>query len=364
MKNVFGNNVSITIFGESHGKAIGATLDGLGAGIKIDEEFIKSQLALRRGQRNISTGRNERDEYQIISGVHNGFTTGTPITVIIPNNDVKSSDYNSLDTVARPSHVDYCANVKYKGYQDKRGGGHFSGRITAGLVAVGAICISALKQKGIDIGTHIKRCACIDDDNFGTNLKKEIDILNGLDFAVLNEAKGKLMQEAILNAKENGDSVGGVLETVILGMPTGIGEPFFDSVESVLSHALFSIPSVKGIEFGLGFGIADLTGSKANDSFAIENEKVVTLSNNNGGINGGISNGMPIIFRLAIKPTPTIFKEQKTIDFAKNEEVVFLPKGRHDPAIIHRARVVVDSMTAIALCDLLACVYGTEYFGE
>ena len=360
MKNTFGVSVAVTLFGESHGEYIGAVIDGLAPGIKINHEYIASMLTLRRPVGKISTPRKEKDEYKIISGVVDNTTTGTPITVIIPNENVKSGDYSEMKTVARPSHADYTAECKYYGYQDSRGGGHFSGRITAALVAVGAICKYALEQKGILIGTHVKRCAGISDREF-CNLSEDINELNQKQFAVLDESSAQKMQEAILDAASSGDSVGGILETAVIGMPVGVGEPWFDTLEGMLSHAIFSIPAVKGIEFGKGFAIADMRGGDANDPMKIENGKVITETNNSGGINGGISNGMPIIFRTAIKPTPTIFKPQRTVDFKTATEVVAEPSGRHDPAIVHRARAVQDATAAIVLCDALAMRFGTDF---
>ena len=360
MKNTFGTSVAVTLFGESHGEYIGATIDGLAPGIEIQHEYISHMLTQRRPAGKISTPRKEKDEYKIVSGVVNGKTTGTPLTILIPNENVKSGDYAQMKTVARPSHADYTADCKYHGFQDSRGGGHFSGRITAALVAAGAICKCALEQKGIIIGTHVKKCAGIQDREF-EELSSDIQTLNKSTFAVLDEARGEKMQEAILAAASEGDSVGGVLETAIIGMPVGVGEPWFDTVESMLSHMLFSIPAVKGVEFGAGFAIADMRGSKANDPLRIEQGAVVSTSNNNGGINGGITNGMPILFRTAIKPTPTIFKPQDTIDFSTMTDAVLEPKGRHDPAIVHRARIVQDAAAAIVLCDALALRYGTDW---
>ena len=360
MKNIFGTSVAVTLFGESHGEYIGATIDGLAPGIEIHHEYISHMLTQRRPAGKISTPRKEKDEYKIVSGVVNGKTTGTPLTILIPNENVKSGDYAQMKTVARPSHADYTADCKYHGFQDSRGGGHFSGRITAALVAAGAICKCALEQKGIIIGTHVKKCAGIWDREF-EDLSSDIQILNKSTFAVLDEARGEKMQEAILAAASEGDSVGGVLETAIIGMPVGVGEPWFDTVESMLSHMLFSIPAVKGVEFGAGFSIADMRGSKANDPLRTEHGAVVSTSNNNGGINGGITNGMPILFRTAIKPTPTIFKPQDTIDFRTMTDTVLEPKGRHDPAIVHRARIVQDATAAIVLCDALALRYGTDW---
>ena len=361
MKDTFGESVSLTLTGESHGAGIVAVLSGMAPGVAVDEEFITAQLTKRRPAGAISTARQEGDKFEILSGVFNGFTTGTPIAILIRNENTKSKDYSEIAVTARPGHADYTAQCKYHGFQDYRGGGHFSGRITAGIVAAGAICTAALAKKGIKIGTHIAKCAGIPDRDF-CDIKADIDTLNEKLFAVLDEEAGAKMEEAILLAKSEQDSVGGILETAIIGVPAGIGEPYFDSIESRLSHMLFSIPAVKGVEFGAGFAMADMRGSEANDAFRIdENGKVFTKTNNNGRINGGISNGCPITFRCVIKPTPSVSLEQETIDFVKGENKDFVIKGRHDPAIIHRARVVVDSAAAIVLCDILAQRYGTDW---
>ena len=361
MKNTFGNSVLVTIFGESHGQYIGAVIDGLAPGIEIDTAFIEHQLTLRRPSGEISTPRVEKDGFILASGVFEGKTTGTPLTILIPNTNTKSGDYSR--GVARPSHADYTAFVKYGGFEDYRGGGHFSGRLTAALVAAGAIVISALKSKGISVATHVKECAGVSDRDF-ENYQNDFEFLNNTDFAVLDENAKKQMIEKILLAKADGDSVGGVLETVVTGMPAGVGEPWFDTVEGVLSHALFSIPAVKGVEFGTGFDIVKMRGSEANDPFYVKDGNVATKTNNNGGINGGITNGMPIIVRCAVKPTPTIFKEQDSVDLLTNQNAKTEQKGRHDPCIVHRARVVADSVIALALCDLLAQKFGTNFLGE
>ncbi len=360
MKNTFGNNLTVTVFGESHGPYIGFVMDGVTPGIKIDDEFIKHQLTLRRPSGAISTKRVEPDEYVVISGAFNGFTTGTPLTIIIPNTNTKSKDYDKTEFLARPGHADFTAECKYHGFQDYHGGGHFSGRITAAIVAAGAILIPALKEKGIIIGTHIKSLGGIKDVSFSA-YEKELAFLNDMEFPVLNEAAKLEMIEKIKDAASKGDSVGGVLETVVLNMPAGVGEPMFDSVESLLSHALFSIPAVKGVEFGAGFDMVDAYGSEFNDAFYMDGDKVRTKTNNNGGINGGITNGMPIIFKTAVKPTPSIYKKQDTIDYKALVDKEILIEGRHDPAIIHRARVVVDSITAITVADLLVGRFGTDY---
>ena len=362
MKNTFGNNISVTLFGESHGDMIGAVLDGLCAGIKIDPEYIESRMNQRKAYGRISTQRHEADKVRIVSGVKDGVTTGTPITVLIENSNTSSKDYSILKATPRPSHADYVAEVKYGGNQDYRGGGHFSGRLTAPIVAVGAILSSALGKKGIKIGTHIKNLHGVLDRDF-VNLDEDINLLSDKLFPVLSESAESEINNEIVKAAEMGDSVGGVLESAIIGLPQGVGEPWFDSLESTLSHALFSIPGVKGVEFGLGFGFADKYGSEANDPFYTDGEKIFTKTNNNSGINGGISNGMPIIFKVAVRPTPSIFKAQETVNLEAMENTLLKIEGRHDPAIIHRARAVVDAITAIAIADALATAYGPSYLG-
>ena len=358
MKNSFGQSVTLSLFGESHGPMIGAVLDGLAPGIAVDEDYIRHRLSLRRPVGKISTPRVEADEFSIVSGVFEGLTTGTPICILIPNTNTRSSDYSK--ELPRPGHADYTAECKYHGFQDHRGGGHFSGRLTAALVAAGAILQYALEQKGIRIGTHISSLAGVADRNF-SSFDEDIAILNASVFPVLSAESGEGMKKEITLAAEAGDSVGGILETAVTGIPCGVGEPWFDTVEGLLAHALFSIPAVKGVEFGAGFGFAAMRGSLANDPFAVQGGKIVTTTNNNGGINGGITNGMPILFRCAVKPTPSIFKEQNSVDLDTMEEKVLSLKGRHDPAVVHRARAVVDSVAALVVCDLLAMRFGTDY---
>lgn len=361
MKNTFGNNISVTLLGESHGEMIGAVLDGMAPGISVDEAFIAHQMNLRRSTNAmLSTARSEPDLVRIVSGVFEGKTTGTPITFLIENTNTRSGDYTAMRYMARPGHADFTAEEKYHGFQDPRGGGHFSGRITAGLVAAGAVALTALRGKGITVGTHIAACGGVTDRAFA-NLTEDIETLAQKEFAVLDPAAEEAMKKAITDAKLEGDSVGGILETAVVGLPTGVGEPWFDTVESVLAHILFGIPAVKGVEFGGGFALAGMKGSQANDPFRAENGRIVTATNNCGGILGGITNGMPLTIRCAVKPTPSIYKEQATVDFAKGENVPLQIHGRHDPAIIHRARVVVDSAVALALCDLLATRYGTDW---
>ena len=334
MSNSFGKAIKVTLFGESHGPAIGAVVDGLPPGLRIDETYIAAEMDRRRAAGKISTARHEADLPEFISGTKDGYTEGTPLTILIRNTDVRSSDYEKTASLARPSHADYTAEVKYLGFQDSSGGGHFSGRLTAPLVAAGAVLKLALEEKGIDINTRICRLG-------GAEIHDETQIA-----------------EIIEAAKAEGDSVGGVLETTVTGLEAGIGEPWFDTLEGELAHALFAIPAVKGVEFGAGLAIADMRGSEANDPFAMDGGKVTTLTNNSGGINGGISNGMPVVFRTAFRPTPSIAKKQQTVDYKALADAEIEIAGRHDPAIVHRARPVVDAMTAIVLADLIARRFG------
>lgn len=359
MKNTFGNSITLTLFGESHGEAIGAVLDGLCPGIAINHEYIQRKLSLRRPNGRISTARVEADEYKIVSGVFNGYTTGTPLTIIIPNQNTNSKAYTP--EIPRPGHADFTAECKYHGYQDYRGGGHFSGRVTAPIVAACAILSLALMQKEIYIGTHISSLYTESDRGFGENILTDIAVLSEMTFPVLDRDAAERMRMIAEAAAAEGDSVGGVLETAVVGCPGGVGEPWFDTVEGMLSHALFSIPAIKGVEFGDGFGLASLKGSEANDPIRYEDGRVVTETNRNGGINGGITNGMPIKFRCAVKPTPSIYKPQKSINIRTAENTTLEIKGRHDPAIIHRARIVVDSITALVIADMLTTRFGTDW---
>lgn len=360
MKNTFGASLSVTLFGESHGEEIGVILDGLAPGIKIDHDNIKKMLSRRRPSGNISTKRVESDNYRIVSGVFNDRTTGTPLCILIPNTNTKSADYSEAAFIPRPSHADYTAFCKYKGYQDYRGGGHFSGRLTAPLVAAGAIVETALKEKNIHIGTHISYLGGFKDRNISS--ENDILALSDSDFPTLEESTWNKMKEYISSIALEGDSVGGILETAIYGFPAGVGEPWFDGIESVISKSIFGIPAIKGIEFGLGFGFANGKGSTLNDMFLSEKGKIYTSSNNNGGINGGISNGMPITFRCAVKPTPSIYKTQKSVNLKTMENTELSIQGRHDPAIIHRACPVVNAVCSLCVYDILSSYYGTEYF--
>lgn len=360
MKNTFGNSITLTLFGESHGEAIGVVLDGVAPGIPVNKELIMDRLSKRQASGDISTPRKEPDEPIFLSGIKDGFTEGTPIAIIIKNTNKNSSAYSELESTPRPSHADYTAECKYHGFQDKRGGGHFSGRLTAPLVAAGALLESALMEKGIYIGTHIKELHGKADRDF-SSLADDIAELQGRHFPVLDSEAELKMKEEILDAKKKGDSVGGILETAVIGVPRGVGEPWFDTVEGILSHILFSIPAVKGVEFGDGFAFADQLGSEANDPFIARGGEILTEKNSSGGINGGITNGMPIIFRTAIKPTTSISAEQRTVDLITLEKRLISVGGRHDPAIVHRARAVVDACTAFAIADLLTVRYGTDF---
>lgn len=360
MKESFGDFVNLTLAGESHGKAIVAVLSGFPAGLSVSEEAIASALSRRRPNGIGSTARREKDPFEILSGIFQGKTTGAPITFLLPNGDVDDSPYEEEKGKARPSHADYTAWVQSGGFNDYRGGGRFSGRLTVGLVAAGALAIEALRQKGIKIGTHIAACGGVSDRTF-QNYDKDFAALSEKGFAVLSKEAEALMKEAIEKAAADGDSVGGILETAITGVPAGLGAPWFDSVESRLSHLLFSVPAVKGVEFGDGFAMANGTGSQMNDPIRIKDNKIYTESNHNGGINGGITNGMPILFRTAIKPTPSIAKEQKTVNFLTGEETTVEIRGRHDPAIVSRAAVIMDSVSALVLCDFMSRRFGENW---
>lgn len=360
MKATYGQSVTLTIAGESHGPALTAVLAGLAPGIPVEESALRAALDRRRPHGAISTARQEADAFEILSGVFNGYTTGTPITLVIRNADTRSRDYGEMASTARPGHADWAAQCKYHGYQDFRGGGHFSGRITAALTVAGALCREALRAKGIRIAAHIAACAGICDRAFA-DLSADMDKLDTLDFAVLDEEAGQAMQQAILAAKAEGDSVGGVLETVVTGLPCGVGEPFFDSVESRLAHMLFSIPAVKGVSFGDGFALSAARGSQVNDPLSVTDTGIAPLSNHMGGVCGGITDGSPLRFSCAIKPTPSIAREQKTVDFKTKTDKTLAIHGRHDPAIVHRARVVVECAAAMALCDMLVMRFGTDW---
>ena len=350
MSSVIGNNIKLSIFGESHSEYIGLTIHGLNPGIKIDLDYVDKMLELRRPDGILTTSRIEKDEYKIISGYFNGFTTGAPLTILVANNNTISKDYHP--EVIRPSTSDYPAYVKYNGFNDYRGSGMFSGRTTVVLVIAGAIARQILKTKNIEVASKIKSILNIEDEE--TLDLSKVNEFNDLKFPTVSLEKRKEMEEVILKAKSNLDSVGGIIETYVLNMPVGVGEPYFDSVESVLSHLVFSIPGVKGVEFGEGFNITKMFGSEANDGLSYEDGNVIFKKNSSGGINGGLSNGQPIIMRTAFRPTPSIAKKQNTINVKTSENEELELHGRHDPCFVMRARVVVDSVVALGLLDLIS----------
>ncbi|MFK4784522.1 chorismate synthase [Fusobacterium sp. MFO224] len=357
MSSVFGDKIKLSIFGESHGLGIGVVIDGLPAGLEIDLEEVKKEMRRRAPGRNkMSTPRKEKDEVIIQSGIFEGKTTGTPICGLILNTNQSSKDYSYLKNVMRPSHADYPGKIKYEGYNDYRGGGSFSGRLTAPLVFAGSLAKQYLKKYGIFVGAHISSVGKIKDDSFNTlNETKELfDEISNKEIPVINDRISEDMEKEISKARENKNSIGGKIECMIINVPAGIGEPFFDSVESRLSHMLFSIPAVKGVEFGLGFQISEIYGDEANDPMYIDNNgEVKTRTNNNGGILGGITNGMPVIFRVGIKPTPSIGRAQETVNIETKENTILEVNGRHDPCIVQRAVPVVESVAAVVILDLL-----------
>lgn len=356
MSYSFGKNFKVTLFGQSHSEEIGIVIDGISAGYKINKDLIRKNLERRRpGKNKFSTARKEDDDFKIVSGEVEGITCGAPLCALIENKDQRSKDYDNLKDRPRPSHADYPAYVKFKGFNDIRGGGQFSGRMTAPIVIAGSIAEDLLLKKGIKIFSRIKSLG--DESDIDLNLndigEEKLYDLKNEDFPVFEDSAREKMQEEILKAKEDGDSLGGIVETFILNMPKGIGEPFFDSLESVISHAVFSIPGIRGIEFGSGFAASKMRGSLHNDEYYYENGEVKTKSNNHGGIIGGLSTSMPIIFRTAVKPTSSIAKSQRTISIRDKENVDLQIVGRHDPSIVPRALVAIEMITAVAILDLL-----------
>ncbi len=352
--NTWGTHFQISIFGESHGEAIGVVIDGIPSGTELDMEEIRREMARRApGKNPLSTPRTEADEVQILSGFVDGRTTGTPLAGVIYNTNTRSRDY--MPELIRPGHADYTGFVKYGASHDYRGGGHFSGRITAPLVFAGAIAKQILKQEGIVIGSHLLQLGEYEDIPLdAVNLEaKTLQSLSKKEFPVLNDEVGARMQEYILEKKAELDSVGGVVECGIIGLPAGLGDPFFGSVESRISAMMFSVPAVKAVACGAGFGFATMTGSDANDDFYIENGTIRTKTNHNAGINGGITNGMPVVFQAAIKPTPSIGKPQHTVNVKTMENAEISVQGRHDPCIAHRAACVIEAGAAIAVLDML-----------
>lgn len=357
MSGIYGMNIKMAIYGESHGASIGLVLDGVPPGLELDLAAIEKEMARRApGRDALSTPRKEKDAFEIQSGFFAGRTTGTPICAMIKNSDQHSKDYSIMKDKMRPGHADYAGFVHYKGCNDYRGGGSFSGRLTAPLVFAGAVAKQALAQYGIVVGAHILQIADVREKGFpalGTNIEM-LHNLAAKPFPVLDDNIGEVMQQRILSAKADLNSVGGIIETMVLNVPAGIGSPYFDSVESRFSHGLFSVPAVKGVEFGDGFGMTALTGAEANDELYYDaSGQVKAYSNHNGGITGGISNGMPMLFRVAIKPTPSIAREQRTISLSQQENTTLTITGRHDPCIVQRAIPVIEAVTAWTIWDLL-----------
>ena len=355
MSSEFGKTLKISVFGQSHGKAIGVVMDGLPAGEAIDLEELNAFMARRKpGKSPLSTARKEADAPVFLSGLENGATCGFPLCAVIENGDQHSSDYKELRDKPRPGHADYTAWVKWGGAADMRGGGHFSGRLTAPLCIAGGIAKQILARRGIYVGAHLASVGMENDEFFPLHPPKELfDAIAAKAFPVLDDEAGKRMQEIILTARKDGDSVGGVIECAAIGLPAGLGDPMFDGLENRLASALFGIPAVKGLEFGDGFAAAHSHGSWNNDPFTVENGAVVTATNHAGGILGGITTGMPVTFRLAMKPTPSISKPQHTISLSSMEDAELVVRGRHDPCIAHRAVPVVEAVTTAVLLDIL-----------
>lgn len=350
--NTWGSKLKISIFGESHGVGIGVVIDGIPSGLELDMNFICSEMQRRApGRDKLSTPRKEADEVEILSGVFEGKTSGTPICGIIRNNNTRSKDYTP--NLLRPGHADFTGFQKYGASHDFRGGGHFSGRITAPLVFAGAIAKQVLAQEGITIGSHIKSVHGVSEGSFlDCELTEEfLKDISAKSFPVISDEIGEKMQKEITDAAADKNSVGGIIECAAIGIKPGFGSPFFSSVESVISSMMFSIPAVKGIEFGKGFELAEMTGFEANDPFDTDGNSIRTATNNNGGINGGITNGMPIVFSVAVKPTPSIAKAQKTVDTDTMQNTTIEINGRHDPCIVQRAAVVVECAAALAILE-------------
>ncbi len=359
MSSTYGERIKLSIFGQSHGAAIGMTLDGVPAGLPVDMDKLQQFLNRRApGQNDFSTPRREEDKPEFLSGIVDGYTCGAPITAIIRNNNTRSGDYASLKDHPRPGHADYTAQVKYGGYQDTAGGGHFSGRLTAPLCIAGGLCKQWLEAKDIQIGAHICVIAGIADDPVYLDwVNPDLQKIPN-DFPVLNPDAGTKMQQAIAAARADGDSVGGIIECIVTGLPVGIGELMFGGMESRIAQIVYGIPAVKGLDFGSGFSGSYLRGSQNNDAYTVKDGSIKTVTNNAGGILGGITNGMPLVFQTAIKPTPSISHPQKTVDLMRMEQQELVVKGRHDPCIVPRAVPVIEAAAAIAVYDAMLCKIG------
>ena len=353
MSSTYGENLKLSIFGQSHGPAIGMTLDGIPAGLPVDLEQLQAFLNRRApGQNDWSTPRREEDRPEFLGGLLDGFTCGAPIAAMIRNKNTRSGDYDNLKDCPRPGHADYTAQIKYGGYQDAAGGGHFSGRLTAPVCIAGGLCKQWLEEMGIHVAARILSIGGESDDFPMDPRNPQIEAI-GSDFPVCSADAASGMQQKIAEARAAGDSVGGIIECYITGLPAGLGEPMFGGVESRIAQIVYGIPAVKSIDFGAGYSAAYLLGSQCNDAYTVENGSIRTLTNNSGGILGGISNGMPVIFRCAIKPTPSISRPQQSISLTREEIATLEIKGRHDPCIVPRAVPVVEAAAAIAIYDLI-----------
>lgn len=356
MSSTYGERIKISVFGESHGNGIGVVVDGLPAGVKIDMDKVLVQMARRApGKDRTATPRLEKDFPNVLSGMLDDTLTGAPLCAVIENTNTRSGDYSNLLSCPRPGHSDYAAFVKYNGANDIKGGGHFSGRITAPIVFAGAVCRQLLEQKGIKIAAHIASIGSVEDERFNpVEIEDElIERLNLSSFALIDGSTEEKMRDEVEKARTSLDSVGGTIECAVTGIGAGFGAPMFDGVEGVIAKAVFGVPAIKGIEFGKGFELSKMRGSQSNDPFRYKDGRVVTETNNMGGILGGITNGMPIIFRAAVKPTPSIAQKQKTVDLQKKENAELEVHGRHDPCIVPRAVPVIEAVTAIAVINML-----------
>lgn len=353
MSSTYGENLKLTIFGQSHGPAIGMTLDGIPAGLPVDFDVLQAFLNRRApGQNDWSTPRKEEDRPEFLAGILDGFTCGAPIAAVIHNTNTRSGDYANLKDCPRPGHADYTAQVKYGGFQDAAGGGHFSGRLTAPLCIAGGLCKQWLAESGIHIAARIASIGGIADDFETDPLNPQMERI-GTEFPVFSPAAGQRMRERIAEARSQCDSVGGMIECYVTGVPAGLGEPMFGGVESRIAQIVYGVPAVKSVEFGIGREAANLRGSQCNDAFTAADGKISTVTNHAGGILGGITNGMPVIFRVAIKPTPSISRHQQSVSLSKAKEQDLLIKGRHDPCIVPRAVPVIEAAAAIAIFDLI-----------
>ena len=352
MSSTYGESLKLSIFGQSHGPAIGMVLDGIPAGLPVDTEKLQAFLNRRApGQNDWSTPRKEEDQPEFLGGILDGHTCGAPIAAVISNHNTRSGDYDDLKDCPRPGHADYTAQIKYGGFQDAAGGGHFSGRLTAPLCIAGGLCLQWLEEMGIRIGAHIYTIQGMDDTAFDP-LAPQFDSISD-DFPVIDPAIGKLMRQRIDTARSQGDSVGGMIECAVSGLPAGLGEPMFGGVESRIAQIVYGIPAVKGVEFGAGLAFAYDPGSELNDAYTVENGKITAITNHAGGILGGITTSLPVIFRVTVKPTPSISKPQQSVSLSKMENKLLTVKGRHDPCIVPRAVPVVEAAAAIAIYDLI-----------